>query len=363
MAKLILKSPYIKGGKGAGKYMNYIATRDGVEMLKYIATRPGVEKHGEHGLFGDVDGVDLEKAKAELMRHHGNVWTHIISLKREDAARLGYDNATAWKNLLRARRNDFAMAMKIDPNHFRWYAAFHNEGDHPHVHMMAWSDKDGEGYLSKRGIASIKSKLTNDIYKFDMLPLYEQSSTERDDFIAQAREELREMAEFMPRSQQEPVLEHRLRQLGKKLESAKGKKSYGYLPKPLKREVDDIMAALMHRPELDACYRRWQEVRDEIGHYYGDRTAPEKPITEQTAFRPIKNAIIQTAWQMHEQQEMVMHTGATVIGGLIAAIAQTIADTPPAPQRRMEHIDRKRLQELARQRQALGLHGGIEQSL
>lgn len=361
--KLILKSPYIKGGKGASEHMNYIATRDGVEMLKYIATRPGVEKHGEHGLFGDMDGVDLDKAKAEITRHHGNVWTHIISLKREDAEHLGYDNAAAWIYLLRSHRNDIAVAMKIDPNHFRWYAAFHNEGDHPHVHMMAWSDKDGEGYLNKDGIADIKSVLLNDICKFDLLPLYKQSSAERNELIARAREELKEFAAFTPNDQQDPELEERLRQLAKKLENVKGKKSYGYLPKPLKREVKDIMTELMSRPELAECYRRWQKVRDEIARYYGDVPAQETPITEQKAFRPIKNAIIQTALQMHEQQEEAVKTGSTVVGGLIAAIAQAIADAPPAPKRQMEFIDRKRRQELARKRQALGLRGRMEQSL
>ena len=66
--------------------MNYIATRDGVELLdenadsiymRYIATRPRAEKHGEHGLFGAEDAVDLEKTLGELKAHEGNVWTII----------------------------------------------------------------------------------------------------------------------------------------------------------------------------------------------------------------------------------------------------------------------------------------------
>lgn len=218
MARLILKSPYIKcGGTGsAGGYMKYIATRERVELIldgrpptgkqeqliakltkdfpdsrelyeygdyldaptkanasafitlalesnwnaaassdgyaKYIATRPRAEKLGAHGLFGDEDSVDLDKAMAELEHYAGNVWTHIISLRREDAERLGYDNARAWQNLLRTHRNEIAAAMNIPPNDFRWYAAFHNEGDHPHVHMMAWAVKPGQAYLGKKGI-------------------------------------------------------------------------------------------------------------------------------------------------------------------------------------------------------------------
>ena len=245
MARLILKSPYIKSTGGASGYLRYIATRERVELIpddrpptrkqeqliaklvkdfpdsktlyeyeeylakptkvsasafitlalesnwdaihesdqymKYIATRPRAERIGTHGLFGDDDAVSLEKAMAELERYTGNVWTHIISLKREDAARLGFDSAAAWRNLIRAHRNDIAAAMKIPPNDFRWYAAFHDEGEHPHIHMMAWSAKAGQAYLSKEGISQIKSKLTNDIFRNEMLHLYEQKSESRDE--------------------------------------------------------------------------------------------------------------------------------------------------------------------------------------
>ena len=133
--------------------------------MKYIATRPRAERLGDHGLFGDEDGVDLEKAMGELDHYAGNVWTHIISLKREDAARLGYDSAKAWMNLLRSNRNDIAAAMNIAPGNFRWYAAFHDEREHPHVHMMAWSTVPGEAYLTRDGILNIKSMLTNQIFK------------------------------------------------------------------------------------------------------------------------------------------------------------------------------------------------------
>ena len=147
MARLIVKSPYIKGGSNssgnAGGYLKYIGTRDGVELLpsgymEYMAERPR-----SHGLFGDEANVDLNSAMKELKEYPGNIWTHIISLKREDAERLGYDHAAQWKNLLRAHRNEIAEAMRIPPSDFRWYAAFHDEGDHPHVHMMAWSAKPG----------------------------------------------------------------------------------------------------------------------------------------------------------------------------------------------------------------------------
>ena len=48
-----------------------------------------------------------------MKEHEGNVWTIIYSLRREDAARLGYDNAASWRALLRSKQADFAEAMQI----------------------------------------------------------------------------------------------------------------------------------------------------------------------------------------------------------------------------------------------------------
>ena len=167
---------------------NWSAVQQSEGYMEYIATRPRAERLGDHGLFGDEDGVDLEQAMRELDQYTGNVWTHIISLKREDAARLGYDNARAWMNLLRANCNDIAAAMNIPPNHFRWYAAFHDEGEHPHVHMMAWSTVPSEAYLTWEGIRNIKSKLTNQIFQQEMLHTYEQKSQSRDELVREPSE-------------------------------------------------------------------------------------------------------------------------------------------------------------------------------
>ena len=158
--------------------------------------------------------------------------TSILSLKREDAARLGYDNAKAWRNLLRANRNDIAAAMNIQPNHFRWYAAFHDEGKHPHVHMMAWSTQPGEAYLTRDGIRNIKSALTNQIFKQEMLHTYEQKSQSRDELVREARRAIRQLTQEMTRSVcTAPEIEQKMEQLAGQLETVKGKKSYGYLPK------------------------------------------------------------------------------------------------------------------------------------
>ena len=360
MAKLILKSPYIKSTGGASGYLQYIATRERVEIIpddrpptrkqeqlitklvkdfpkvkelyeysdymdgptkatasafitlalesnwdalhesdqymKYIATRPRAERLGEHGLFGDEDGISLDAAMNELENYTGNVWTHIISLKREDAARLGFDNASAWRDLLRAHRNDIAAAMKIPPNDFRWYAAFHDEGEHPHVHMMAWSAKPGQAYLSRDGIRQIKSTLTNHIFQNEMLHLYEQKSMSRDELVHEARKAMLEMVRTMKEGIcNHPDAEQLMLELAMQLEDVKGKKSYGYLPKPQKKLVDKIVDEMERLPSVRKCYEQWQILQGKVDAYYHDKEQERISLSQQKEFRSIKNAVIKEA--------------------------------------------------------------------
>ena len=363
MARLILKSPFLKGGKNAGGHARYIATRERVELVpdgrpatqkqtqlidsltkdfpdakklpeygsyrdsptkvnasvfitqalednwpdvqqsdiyaEYIATRPRVERTGSHGLFGDEDYVDLKKVTAELQTCEKNVWTHIISLKREDAARLGYDNARTWRNLLLTHRNDIAAAMNIPPNEFRWYAAFHNEGDHPHVHMMAWSAGDAPGYLSPVGIEKIKSMLTNDIFRQEMLHVYEQKSQSRDELVAEARRAMLELADEMKRGVCEhPEAEQLILVLAHELKSVTGKKQYGYLSKSVKKQVDEIVDQMARLPSVQKCYEKWLELQQEVNEFYSDKSIERVPLSQQKEFRAIHNAVIQAALRL-----------------------------------------------------------------
>ena len=363
MARLILKSPYIKGGARAASYAKYIGTRERVELVpdgrpatkkqeqliaslvrdfpdvqklpeyseyhssptkvaasafitqalednwdstqqsdiyaEYIATRPRVERLGSHGLFGDEDYVDLKSATKELEHCEKNVWTHIVSLKREDAVRLGYDNARAWRNLIRARRNDIAAAMNIPPNDFRWYAAFHDEGDHPHVHMMAWSAGDAPGYLSKVGIRNIKSALTNDIFRQEMLHVYEQKNQSRDDLVDEARRTILELAdEMMWGVCEHPEAEQLMLTLSKELKNTKGKKQYGYLPIRVKKLVDEVVDQMARLPSVQMCYGKWLELQQEVNEFYSDKPIERTPMSQQKEFRAIHNAIVQAAVQL-----------------------------------------------------------------
>ena len=275
---------------------NWSAVQQSDGYMKYIATRPRAERLGNHGLFGDEENADLEKAMDELDRCTGNVWTHIISLKREDATRLGYDNAKAWMNLLRTNRNDIAAAMNITPNHFRWYAAFHDEGEHPHVHMMAWSTVPSEAYLTREGIRNIKSTLTNQIFQQEMLHTYEQKSQTRDELVREARRAIRRLTREMVQSIcSVPEIEQKMEQLAGQLETAKGKKSYGYLPKSMKKTVDEVVDKLEEIPVVKSCYDKWFILQSEVDSYYHENPREKKKLSQEKEFRQIKNAVIQEA--------------------------------------------------------------------
>ena len=272
-----------------------LSSMDG--YAKYIALRPRAERLGEHGLFGDDDAVDLAAVADELDHYTGNVWTHIISLHREDAERLGYNHANAWRTLLRTHRNDIAAAMKIPPEDFRWYAAFHDEGNHPHVHMMAWSVNPNQAYLSKDGIRQIKSTLTNQIFRQELLHVYEQKSKSRDELVAEARKAMLELVKAMREMTCiHPEAEQMIWDLSQQLGQVNGKRSYGYLSKPMKKLVDAIVDQMARLPTVDACYQTWWELQCQVEDYYSEgKKRLRPPLSQQKEFRQIKNAVIREA--------------------------------------------------------------------
>ena len=312
MSKLIQKAGFLNP-KRAGRYMNYIATRDGVELLdenadsiymRYIATRPRAEKHGEHGLFGAEDAVDLEKTLGELKAHEGNVWTIIYSLRREDAARLGYDNAASWRALLRSKQADFAEAMQIPPSQLRWYAAFHDEGDHQHIHMMLWSDDPKYGFLRKDKLLHLQSVLTNMIYADELKEVYVQKDIAYKDVTEAARAAMRRIVDQLETVENPPEsIRQKLMELALELHTVNGKKQYGYLKKPLKDKVDGVVDELEKLPEVAAYYSVWNGLRDTLEGYYKNRPRQHNPLSQQKEFRAIKNAIIQEAERLRCQLE------------------------------------------------------------
>ena len=307
MADIILKCRYLspRAKSHAGNLIRYIATREGVVIDKrenyvgYIAMRPGAEKRGAHGLFhaGETP-LALSKVAREVAAHEGIVWTNILSITRKDAERLGYETGEAWRTLLKANTHLMADAMKIPAGDLIWYAAFHNEAHHPHIHMVAYS-KGKEPYLSEAGIQKMKSAFAREIFREDLLPLYAMQ-TERREAIGKETEKM--ISEISSVPAKNPVLIAKFTELSERLKSVKGRKVYGYLPGPLRKLTDEILTELSKEDALAACYAAWQEGQRSIETIYQDAPRRAQSLSENKAFRNLKNKIITEALSFAMQE-------------------------------------------------------------
>ena len=270
--------------------------------LKYIATRPGAEKHGAHGLFGREENTDLNVAMHDLTAHDGNVWTIIYSLHREDAERLGYNNAAAWRKLLVSQQNKFAEAFHVPASALHWYAAYHDADTHPHIHMMIWTDQ--ETVLKRDAVVKLRSVMTNSIFQAELENLYIRKDAAYKDVTEAARAVMHDLVDRMESVSDPPTsIQEKLLELALELRTVGGKKQYGYLKKPLKDMVDSIVDELEKLPEMAAYYSVWNGLRDTLEGYYKNRPRQRNPLSQQKEFRAIKNAIIQEAERLRQQME------------------------------------------------------------
>lgn len=269
-------------------------------LVIYIAERPGVEKLGKHGLFSQTDDkIDLDKVADEVSNHNGIVWTHVISLKREDAERLGYNNADKWKKQVRKNMIEIAKAHNIQPSDLQWYAAFHNTTHHPHIHLLVYS-KSGQGYLTNKGIESMRSAFGNDIFRNEQYKLFKQQTEYRnklkDEFDNLLEEVLDDCNYIFETS---PQLFNLILELRKQLDNCNGKKIYGYLPKQVKNTVNNILIELMKDENLSELYSKWNEINNQKLSLYYDNKNKFIPIEDNKEFRSIKNKIIDAVLNMN----------------------------------------------------------------
>ena len=366
MARLILKSPYLKPASKsrAANHLRYIATREGVvkpddpkrqlpatryqqaavaELLKaypdtaelheyqdyqqsptrensdefilrvaethgelfesrnkyvdYIATRPGAVHVAEHGLFTDEGApVVLDQVAEEVANHKGNVWTHIISLRREDADRLGYNNVDDWMDLIRRQRNMLAKQMNIKPENFRWYAAFHDKEHHPHVHVMAWSSKPGEAWLSEKGIENIKSAMARDIFQQDLMQIYQRQTQHRDALRQDGRALAADIVhQIKAGGYENRAMQGLLLKLAERLKTLSGKKLYGYLPVDAKAMVNRIVDELAKDPRIAQLYDLWYDQREAVLATYRSEMPERVSLSQNPEYKSIKNAVISEA--------------------------------------------------------------------
>lgn len=280
--------------------------------LQYIAERPRVEKIGDHGLFAQTDEpIELPKVAKAVSEHPGNVWTLVFSLRRPDAERLGYNNAESWRTLCRAKAGTIAQAMKIPEQDLQWYAAFHNEGHHPHIHMVAYSTGT-EGYLTRYGIDDIKSAFAAEIFQLDLMEIYKEQTKLRNDLRQMADAYMRKLRDLPQAAGEFADLIPLLTEIHRRLPQ-KGKLKYGYMPKDVKNLVDEVVNRLEKHPKVAELYELWYQQKCAIIATYTNNYPPKEPLSENEVFRPIKNAVLEAAVGMDLPEKM---GGQGVVGAL-----------------------------------------------
>ena len=265
-------------------------------FVGYIAKRPGAEQRGAHGLFSESDEpIVLNQVAEEVAHHSGNVWSHVISLRREDAVRLGYDNSDRWRELVMRHISDIAEAQKIPLCNMKWYAAFHDTTHHPHIHLIVYSTNPKQGYLTKDGIDKIRSVFANDIFHDELQSIYQEQTLRRDELKVLSENQMSEIAKqirngsFMNKN-----LEKLVMTLQTQLKSVSGKKVYGYLPKEIKETVDKIFSELAENPQITAMYEKWCELERAKYKTYTLKEKDMPPLAQNNVFKSVKNMIIQT---------------------------------------------------------------------
>lgn len=273
----------------------------------YIATRPRAERFGSHGLFTD-DGVQVQLSKVteELDKHKGNIWTAIISIRREDAQRLGFNTGTRWRDMLRTQTEALAKNLKIPMENLRWYAAFHNESHHPHVHLIAYSTVENEGYLTQNGVENLRSSFAKDIFQQDLLCIYERQTEHRDELCAEARDIVEDLvSKINSEIYISASIQHKLLKLADRLSKTKGKKVYGYLKLDVKAIVDSIVDELSNDDRIKKLYDLWYEQKENTIRTYTDEIPDRIPLVNNKEFKSIKNAVIKEALKLNFTEDEV----------------------------------------------------------
>lgn len=271
----------------------------------YIATRPRAERFGSHGLFTD-DGVQVQLSKVteELDRHKGNIWTAIISIRREDAERLGFNTGSRWRDMLRTQTESLAKNLKIPMQNLRWYAAFHNESHHPHVHLIAYSTVENEGYLTQKGVENLRSSFAKDIFQQDLLCIYEMQTEHRDKLRAEACDIVEDLvSKINSEIYISASIQNKLLELADRLSKTKGKKVYGYLKLDVKAIVDSIVDELASDGRIKKLYDLWYGQKENTIRTYTDEVPDRIPLAQNKEFKSIKNAIIKEALKLNVTED------------------------------------------------------------
>ena len=269
-------------------------------FVGYMAMRPGVEKRGSHGLFNEKDEpIILNQAANEIAEHKGNVWSHVVSLRREDAVRLGFDNSDAWRELVKRHISDIAKAQNIPLCNLKWYAAYHDTTHHPHIHLLVYSTNPKQGFLTKAGIDKIRSAFANDIFHDDLQSIYQEQTVSRDELKAVSKNEFESIVNMIASNDHtDPQLEELIRKLYIQLQNVKGKKVYGYLPKEIKETVNKIFSELAKDENIQQLYEKWCGLERLKYKTYTQKEMELPELVDNKVFQPVRNMIIRTVLNM-----------------------------------------------------------------
>lgn len=334
--------------------------KDVKKLVSYMAERPGVEKLGKHGLFSQNDDkIDLDKVCDEVANHEGIIWTHVVSLTREDAERLGYNKAAAWRELVRRNAMQIAEAHKIPISEMKWYAAFHNTTHHPHIHLVVYSENIKHGYLTKKGIDSLHSIFANDIFRNEMYHLFTLQTQMRNEVKRKAQERIEELikrvAEPAPCNENMFFL---ISQLSEQLKKHRGKKLYGYLRKDVKNTVDSIVNELAKDKRIADFYAEWNNINRQKLSIYHDKPDPDIPLENNKEFRSIKNAIIKAILELDSNSDTVLYNSrvTNMVTLWVKLLGSMINDSYQKKQSHLNNqIDSKLKSKIEQKKRALGI--------
>ena len=269
-------------------------------FVGYMAMRPGVEKRGSHGLFNEKnEPIILNRAANEIAEHKGNVWSHVVSLRREDAVRLGFDNSDAWRELVKRHISDIAKAQNIPLCNLKWYAAYHDTTHHPHIHLLVYSTNPKQGFLTKAGIDEIRSAFANDIFHDDPQSIYQEQTVSRDELKAVSKNEFESIVNMIASNDHtDPQLEELIRKLYIQLQNVKGKKVYGYLPMEIKETVNKIFSELAKDENIQQLYEKWCGLERLKYKTYTQKEMELPELVDNKVFQPVRNMIIRTVLNM-----------------------------------------------------------------
>lgn len=269
-------------------------------FVGYMAMRPGVEKRGSHGLFNEKDEpIILNQAANEIAEHKGNVWSHVVSLRRKDAVRLGFDNSDAWRELVKRHISDIAKAQNIPLCNLKWYAAYHDTTHHPHIHLLVYSTNPKQGFLTKAGIDKIRSAFANDIFHDDLQSIYQEQTVSRDELKAVSKNEFESIVNMIASNDHtDPQLEELIRKLYIQLQNVKGKKVYGYLPMEIKETVNKIFSELAKDENIQQLYDKWCSLERLKYKTYTQKEMELPELVDNKVFQPVRNMIIRTVLNM-----------------------------------------------------------------